>query len=196
MRVQNTYTASDYYQILGLPVDSSVEDIKKAYRKLARLSHPDLNHSPGAAEQFIRATEAYEFLLANHVRIKSDMEAYRQAMEDWRMYRQQVTRKRAARYARSSYSAFRNSRVYRSTRILDGTTILFSFAISFIVIGYAIWGYVYRLKNPIPGLEKPSVITFLMLLLLGLVFASVSFIYLMAYMETLKRRKNKTRSVA
>ena len=46
-------TLSDYYQILGLPANSSLEDIKKAYRQKARLYHPDINHSPDAKDKFI-----------------------------------------------------------------------------------------------------------------------------------------------
>ncbi len=53
----------DYYAILGIPPDATVTAIKKAYRKLARQHHPDIN--PGdqdTAERFKAITEAYEFL--------------------------------------------------------------------------------------------------------------------------------------
>ncbi len=59
-------TLTDYYRILDIPVDSSIEEIKKAYRVKARAYHPDINHSPDAKDMFIEATEAYEFLIANH----------------------------------------------------------------------------------------------------------------------------------
>ena len=42
-------TQRDYYQILGLPKSASADDIKKAYRRLARQVHPDL-HSGSKAE--------------------------------------------------------------------------------------------------------------------------------------------------
>jgi hypothetical protein len=182
---------ADYYNILGLPVNSSIEEIKKAYRKKARLYHPDINPAPDAKDHFIWVTEAYEFLIANHDKIRTDEQAYEQAMEDWRKYRQDRSHRRATVYAHTSYGKFKSTKFYKTTRIFDGTTILFSFAVSILVIVYTIYGYIYRLKNPIPHLGKPSIAVFIMLLLLGLVFFIVSFMYLRAYLETSKKRKNK-----
>ena len=184
-------TQTDYYELLGLPADSSVEEIKKAYRKKARLYHPDINPSPNAKDLFIRITEAYDFLIANHEKIKTDEEAYNQAMEDWRKYRQNRSRKRATVYTRTSYSTFKKTRFYKTTRIFDRTTIVSGFAISIMVLIYTVYGYIFRLRHPIPGLEKPSVFAFIMLLLLGMIFFVVSFIYLKAYQETNKKRKKK-----
>jgi hypothetical protein len=185
-------TLTDYYEILGLQSNSTIEDIKKAYRKKARLYHPDINPAPDAKEHFISITEAYDFLIANHEKIKTDDQAYRQAMEDWRKYRQDRSRKRASVYARSSYGTFKNTNFYKTTRIFDGTTIIFSFAVSIMVLVYTVYGYIFRLKHPIPGLEKPSVFAFIMLLFLGMIFFVVSFIYLRAYQETAKKQKKKS----
>jgi len=52
----------DYYQILGVPRTASADDIRKAYRRLARQYHPDVNKSPGAEAKFKDITEAYEVL--------------------------------------------------------------------------------------------------------------------------------------
>lgn len=185
-------TLTDYYKILGLPAGSSIVEIKKAYRKKARLYHPDINQTPGAKDMFISATEAYEFLIAWSEKVKTDDQAYQQAMDEWRKYRQHRSRKRATAYAGKSYGAFRNTRFYKTTRILDSTSIIFSFVISIMVLIYTVFGYTYRLKHPIPGLEKPSVFAFIMLLLLGMVFFVVSFIYLRAYQETSKKHKNRS----
>jgi hypothetical protein len=181
----------DYYNILGISANSTVDEIKKAYRKKARLFHPDINPSPDAKDLFIQITEAYDFLLINHDKIRADDQAYYQAMEDWRKYRQDRSRKRASAYARTSYSNFKSSSYYKSTRILDGTTIIIGFVISIMVIIYTIFGYIYRLRHPIPGLENPSLFTFVMLLLLGLLFFSVTWIFFKAHKEASKRRKQK-----
>jgi curved DNA-binding protein len=52
----------DYYAILGVPRDASAEDIKRAYRKLARKYHPDVSKEANAEEQFKEVSEAYETL--------------------------------------------------------------------------------------------------------------------------------------
>lgn len=52
----------DYYQILGVPRDVDLEQIKKAYRKLARTHHPDMSKAPDAEARFKEAAEAYATL--------------------------------------------------------------------------------------------------------------------------------------
>jgi molecular chaperone DnaJ len=53
---------ADLYETLGVDRDASFDDIKKAYRKLARSYHPDVNPDPEMAEKFKEITAAYEVL--------------------------------------------------------------------------------------------------------------------------------------
>jgi curved DNA-binding protein len=52
----------DYYAILGVDRNAGADDIKKAYRKLARKYHPDVSKEPNAEEKFKEMSEAYETL--------------------------------------------------------------------------------------------------------------------------------------
>ena len=53
---------ADYYGVLGVAQDATDEELKKAYRKLARQLHPDVNPDPEAQERFKAVTAAYEVL--------------------------------------------------------------------------------------------------------------------------------------
>ncbi len=52
----------DYYSVLGVERTASQEEVSKAYRKLARKHHPDVNKEKGAEDKFKELTEAYEVL--------------------------------------------------------------------------------------------------------------------------------------
>lgn len=64
---------ADHYEILGVARDASQEEIKKAYRKLARELHPDVNPAPEASERFKDVTHAYDVLSDPQERQKYDM---------------------------------------------------------------------------------------------------------------------------
>lgn len=62
----------DYYKILGVSRDAKTDDIRKAYRKLAKQYHPDVNKDAGAEEKYKEINEAYEVLKDPDKRQKYD----------------------------------------------------------------------------------------------------------------------------
>ena len=62
----------DYYAILGVTRDAKPEDIRKAYRKLSKKYHPDVNKEAGAEEKYKEINEAYEVLKDPEKRQKYD----------------------------------------------------------------------------------------------------------------------------
>src|SRR5437667_7263431 len=55
-------TERDYYELLGVARDAGADDIKRAFRRLARELHPDVSEEPDAEHRFREVVEAYEVL--------------------------------------------------------------------------------------------------------------------------------------
>ncbi|WP_433796448.1 DnaJ C-terminal domain-containing protein [Actinoplanes sp. CA-252034] len=77
-------TTRDYYQALGVDRSAGQQDIQRAYRRLARRYHPDLNKDPGAEERFKQINEAYAVLSDPKSRLRYDRygERWRQIPQD------------------------------------------------------------------------------------------------------------------
>jgi len=64
---------NDYYSILKVKPDSSMDEIKAAYRKLVFQLHPDKNKDPGAVEKFKKVTRAFSVLSNSKLRLEYDI---------------------------------------------------------------------------------------------------------------------------
>jgi len=105
----------NYYQILEVAEEASQEEIKHAYRRLAKAHHPDVNKSPDAHEKFCEITEAYEFLIdywPNHSRKHAEAGDISQKYQEHQhtdAYEQFIheAQERARRQARMRYEKFK-----------------------------------------------------------------------------------------
>jgi hypothetical protein len=121
-----------YYEILGLTPSASPGDIRKAYRRQAKLLHPDVNKEPGAHERFLLLREAYEYLTD----LKSGRLTRSPEVEvpSWTEEKVEEVRKRAETYAGMNYREFRRSDHSRGSEALeivaDHVNLVFSFVVS------------------------------------------------------------------
>jgi curved DNA-binding protein len=77
-------TTRDFYGDLGVSRNATPDEIQRAYRKLARQYHPDVNKDPGAEERFKDVSEAYDVLSDPETRAKYDRfgQQFRQVPDD------------------------------------------------------------------------------------------------------------------
>lgn len=134
-------TIENYYNILGIQKEDSLEIIKKAYRTKAKILHPDKNKSVDAHEQFILLNEAYEYLQnlktgKLYVRNKKTYTTQKQTYEDWKKNEREKARARANKYAKMKYEEFVKSDYYESISSLStiASHLSFFFGITIIVI--------------------------------------------------------------
>ena len=73
---ENEWLSKDFYKVLGVSKDATDAEITKAYRKLARKYHPDLNKTKEAEEKFKDISEAYDVLSKKEDRQKYDCLLY------------------------------------------------------------------------------------------------------------------------
>lgn len=81
-RASSTSLLRDPYRVLGVPDDAAPEEIKLAYRRLTKATHPDVNPAKDAAETFRRVNAAYEILADPERRGRFDRGADFQAMDE------------------------------------------------------------------------------------------------------------------
>ncbi|MCX4647521.1 J domain-containing protein [Streptomyces sp. NBC_01446] len=77
--------ARDFYEVLGVPRNADKDEIQRAYHKLARKYHPDINKDPAAEERFKEINEAFSVLSDPDQRTRYDRfgEDFRKVPEDW-----------------------------------------------------------------------------------------------------------------
>lgn len=120
----------DYFSILHISDTADLDDVKRAYRNLAKKYHPDKNAAKEAASMFVEINEAYEFLsdptrlklykakkvFAAQAKFNKERDAVYHA---WVNQQRDLARRRAESSAHKSYSDFVNSPVYRTAMVVS-----------------------------------------------------------------------------
>ncbi|MCH2197813.1 MAG: J domain-containing protein [Flavobacteriales bacterium] len=121
---------TDYFQILELKPGASTDEIKKAYRRLAKVHHPDRAGGNADPKTFIAINEAYEFLVdekrrafyeARKAKTISPEEQRRreEAYRNWVERQQRMARERAEVNASTSFDDFMESPIYRAAMVIN-----------------------------------------------------------------------------
>ncbi|NNE55300.1 MAG: J domain-containing protein [Flavobacteriales bacterium] len=167
----------NYYDILELDTEASMDQIKKAYRLLAKRFHPDSAHPLSSEARFIEVNEAYEFLMDagrreayRRSRKISEEEARRreEVYRQWVQNQQEKARARAHKHSRESLDDFTESRIYRTAMMLSTAYnyIFFTIGVAITIIPVTLM----LLHEPRPGEEPRGWWEFLLPVLLGLLF--------------------------
>lgn len=109
---------ADYYHLLGVSDNASEADIRAAYRKKAKMYHPDVNKSPDAHSLFVLLTSAYETLINPHKRQRYN-DRTKRSVDNLQTYQEWVkARKAKAEFeARMRYYEFlQNREKFRQSR--------------------------------------------------------------------------------
>ncbi|CAD8142396.1 unnamed protein product [Paramecium octaurelia] len=94
----------DFYEILGVSKTATDEELKKAYRKLALLYHPDKNKNPSANEAFKKVAQAYDCLSNQDKRRTYDQYGTEEPEQHYQHYRQQWGESPAEQIFRTFFS--------------------------------------------------------------------------------------------
>ncbi len=100
-----------YYRLLDISSEAGLEEIKRAYRKKAKLYHPDLNLPSSSREKFIEITKAYEYFIERKKRSKyatytNTKASYKKAKKKTQRGSRHP-RDRATRYSKMKYTTYK-----------------------------------------------------------------------------------------
>ncbi|MGK7388797.1 MAG: J domain-containing protein [Candidatus Cyclobacteriaceae bacterium M2_1C_046] len=123
---------NEYLETLGLAPGASEQDIKTAYRQLAKEYHPDISKDNYAKQQFIKITEAYKFLTEvgakpHNEGIKYNYDPQKAEYEEWRKKARAYARQKAAEEAEHQRTIL--DKLYRYFNIAAVLIILFNLVI-------------------------------------------------------------------
>lgn len=151
---------STYYYILGILENADSTEVKKAFRKLAKQYHPDLNSAENAQEKFIEVEVAYSCLSGSKSRLAYDRLLKLQRMERAnprvkQKYQQDVNRRtrtgthRAQSHSKMSYKQYKRDELFRTSFLAIIFKTLFTIVVGalLMVVFYYLAVYLYGVQT-------------------------------------------------
>ena len=141
----------DFYSILDIPTTASEEAIRKAYRRLAKKYHPDVNNSQDAPTKFVLVNEAYEVLIDRQKRIVYDQKVNATA-DPYNSYRRRMREQEAREEikAQKKHNEFikkkekiKTSKMYYPYMALFYICTLFFIGLSVLTLGACIFAILW-----------------------------------------------------
>ena len=137
---------SDYYKILGIPVNATEEQIKSAYRKKAKQFHPDVSQSRGSNIRFQLLSEAYRTLIHRDKRRKYDVKlkygietrSRHREREHYKRYGTSTGQKPGTSYHYSFFRSKKKLKKDKKTIFFDNTLFGFMLMIGAYALLYSI----------------------------------------------------------
>lgn len=137
----------EYFKILGLAKTASQEEIKKAYRFLAKKYHPDISSESEAGKKFIRITEAYEILtnqkILETLRIIAENEEERKRSYEYYKKKAREVAQQAAEMKyerlRKEHEAFQQSGMYDLFLLLDYIGHFLLIIVTIFLLGFPVY---------------------------------------------------------
>jgi len=177
----------NYYHTLGLNDSAGEDDIRRAYRNLAKQFHPDINSDPSAHDRFLEIHEAYEYLIDPSRRTrttsgsrsaplsKEELARREHIYKEWLRHQQEAARQRAEGYAKQTFSEFRESKWYRIARGVNKAYNYLFLVLCAAIISIPLYKYVEQFN--LPDDEQMPFAFFAVPVIAGLVFAGWGYYY-------------------
>lgn len=179
----------NYFTVLELTADASDDDVRRAYRRLVKVYHPDVSADESSQERFIEIKEAYDYLVdparrRRHAAFhKRELSGYYSQPAQDAAYKAWAEREAMKAYVRmkrkqqqEEEEAFKNSWLYK---VLQGANFVYNVLfLLFCVAVVSIPIYRYTHQDDIPEDQRQSFIVFLIPIVLGLFFALAGYYYL------------------
>lgn len=138
--MKTSHRHKNFYQLLGLNRDAGTEDVKRAYRSMAKKYHPDISDEPQADTKFREIHDAYEILVDPYKRrVYNKVLDRDSSIRDYYdyLYRQEMAKRQQNRARRRAAYAYYRYRQQQETRAANNTPFTFHFkqCLGFLIIG-------------------------------------------------------------